>query len=328
MKVQKVQRKGEIDFNWLKGTHTYSFGSYYNPKYLNYGPVYAVSEYQLEKLEQFEKQELVNCTTYTIVLSGQIRIVNPSKEENKLILKKGDVANFQAIKKLQDSEIEQFKKEMVIAQEDQDQLKQKKEDEKQLKQENKQEEQLKKEEDKKQYEELMNISDKFVIQIQNISDTEIAHFYQIQIFGDNVINNNLQTENLNNKLFTTKIPQQQSEQQQQIISQHVELSDQNMVQVFKNHQLSLLDILKDETKEISEKIIEQEQKLQGLFLQVVEGSVQIELDGQKQILTQGDSLEANLQSKQAKVSGISEKSRVLIIQVDIQNHEQFQQTLL
>jgi hypothetical protein len=31
MEVIRFDRTGKVDYNWLKGTHYFSFGKYYNP---------------------------------------------------------------------------------------------------------------------------------------------------------------------------------------------------------------------------------------------------------------------------------------------------------
>ena len=70
MYIEKASRRGQCDFNWLKGYHYFTFGSYYNPLKTQFGEIKAINEYFLQNKHEFALTTHKDFEIITIVLEG------------------------------------------------------------------------------------------------------------------------------------------------------------------------------------------------------------------------------------------------------------------
>jgi redox-sensitive bicupin YhaK (pirin superfamily) len=74
MKVTKRpwSARGHADHGWLYSFHTFSFASYYNPKFENFGPLRVINEDRVEKGTGFGTHSHAEFLIWSYIVSGEL----------------------------------------------------------------------------------------------------------------------------------------------------------------------------------------------------------------------------------------------------------------
>jgi redox-sensitive bicupin YhaK (pirin superfamily) len=74
MKVTKRSwsDRGQADHGWLYSFHTFSFASYFNPKYENFGPLRVINEDRVEKGTGFGTHSHAEFLIWSYIVDGEL----------------------------------------------------------------------------------------------------------------------------------------------------------------------------------------------------------------------------------------------------------------
>ena len=102
MKVYRAQNRGHVEHGWLKAKHSFSFGEYYNPQAMNFGPLRVLNEDVIEAGQGFGTHPHKDAEILTYVLSGGLR--HEDSMGNGGVIEHGDVQYMSAGKGIRHSE--------------------------------------------------------------------------------------------------------------------------------------------------------------------------------------------------------------------------------
>lgn len=71
-KTIKSTSRGNIDFGWLKGNYSFSFGNYYNPEHTRFGVLRVLNDDYIAPSQGFGTHPHDNMEIITLVLEGQL----------------------------------------------------------------------------------------------------------------------------------------------------------------------------------------------------------------------------------------------------------------
>jgi redox-sensitive bicupin YhaK (pirin superfamily) len=94
LKVRKSEDRGVADFGWLHSQHTFSFGSYYDPKHTGIGPLRAINEDRVQPGHGFESHGRQDMEIISFVLEGSLE--HKDSIGNGAVLRCGDVQRMSA----------------------------------------------------------------------------------------------------------------------------------------------------------------------------------------------------------------------------------------
>ncbi|MCM1982805.1 pirin family protein [Lyngbya confervoides] len=71
-RIRRSQDRGMTHFHWLESHHTFSFGHYFDPQFMGFGPLRVINEDRVLPGEGFATHSHQNMEIITYVLSGQL----------------------------------------------------------------------------------------------------------------------------------------------------------------------------------------------------------------------------------------------------------------
>ena len=111
MKVYRAQDRGHVEHGWLKAKHSFSFGEYYNPQAMSFGPLRVLNEDVIEAGQGFGTHPHKDAEILTYVLSGGLR--HEDSMGNGGVIEHGDVQYMSAGKGIRHSEFNASRTEPV-----------------------------------------------------------------------------------------------------------------------------------------------------------------------------------------------------------------------
>lgn len=72
MKIRKAEDRGQANHGWLASQHTFSFGHFYDPDHMGFGPLRVINEDRVRPAAGFDTHGHQNMEIITYVLSGAL----------------------------------------------------------------------------------------------------------------------------------------------------------------------------------------------------------------------------------------------------------------
>jgi redox-sensitive bicupin YhaK (pirin superfamily) len=70
--LRKSDDRGRTEIGWLKSRHSFSFGSYFDPKFMGFGPLRVINEDWVEPGEGFPTHGHANMEIITYIVDGEL----------------------------------------------------------------------------------------------------------------------------------------------------------------------------------------------------------------------------------------------------------------
>lgn len=87
--IRKSQERGKVDFGWLKSFHSFSFGHYYDPKWMGFQNLRVINDDLVAGENGFDFHPHKNMEIITFMLQGEL--THQDSMGNKEVIRRGDI---------------------------------------------------------------------------------------------------------------------------------------------------------------------------------------------------------------------------------------------
>ena len=94
LELRRSAARGTFDHGWLKTSHTFSFGDYYDPQWVEYGPLRVINDDRVAAGQGFGKHGHRDMEIITYVLDGELE--HHDSMGNGSVIRVGDVQRMSA----------------------------------------------------------------------------------------------------------------------------------------------------------------------------------------------------------------------------------------
>lgn len=92
--VRHAQERGQANVGWLESRHTFSFGHYYNPQFMGFGPLRVINEDRVQPDRGFDTHGHQDMEIISYVLAGEM--AHQDSMGNASVIRRGDVQRMSA----------------------------------------------------------------------------------------------------------------------------------------------------------------------------------------------------------------------------------------